>query len=100
MSHSLMSSLPEEGLEHVKQIVLTDNPNLKQLPSIFVFTSLQEAHLTYPYHCCLFKVKANEHVCIYVELIKCKYIQSPPDFCSMLKYPKLLAVVSPSTLAT
>lgn len=56
LSFSQLDHLPEDGLKNVQKLFLNETHNLKKLPSIFVFTNLEEAHLTYPYHCCLFKV--------------------------------------------
>ncbi|VDP24053.1 unnamed protein product [Soboliphyme baturini] len=77
LSGTKITELPEHGLKEVEVLTIKDTPSLKILPSIFALMHLKKAELTYPYHCCLFKVcglhQENLHE------IRRLYCKSHPD---------------------
>ncbi|XP_043246440.1 lutropin-choriogonadotropic hormone receptor-like [Amphibalanus amphitrite] len=54
MSDTALTSLPTNGLEDIEQLFIKRTASLRTFPSVYHFRSIQEAHLTYPYHCCAF----------------------------------------------
>ncbi|XP_077341724.1 follicle-stimulating hormone receptor [Lithobates pipiens] len=55
ISKTQINSLPKYGLEHIKKLIANHAYNLKKLPPLERLSSLIEANLTYPSHCCAFK---------------------------------------------
>ncbi|XP_005151899.2 lutropin-choriogonadotropic hormone receptor [Melopsittacus undulatus] len=55
ISSTALESLPSYGLEAIQVLNATSSYSLKRLPSLDKFSSLVEAVLTYPSHCCAFR---------------------------------------------
>ncbi|XP_029384178.1 follicle-stimulating hormone receptor [Echeneis naucrates] len=55
VSHTTVSSLPDSILGGLKRLLADSACQLKKLPSLQLFTKLQEANLTYQSHCCAFQ---------------------------------------------
>ncbi|RUS68774.1 hypothetical protein EGW08_023463 [Elysia chlorotica] len=55
LSRSEISELPTEGLINIRQLVLERTPSLKTFPSVFKFSEISVARLTYEHHCCAFR---------------------------------------------
>ncbi|XP_047491493.1 uncharacterized protein LOC125040805 isoform X2 [Penaeus chinensis] len=55
LSETSITSLPTYGLKGLEVLRLENTPTLKVFPSVYSFRTIQEAHLTYPYHCCAFQ---------------------------------------------
>ncbi|XP_009074511.1 PREDICTED: lutropin-choriogonadotropic hormone receptor, partial [Acanthisitta chloris] len=55
ISSTALESLPSYGLEAIQVLNATSSYSLKRLPSLDKFSSLLEAVLTYPSHCCAFR---------------------------------------------
>ncbi|CAH2255090.1 lutropin-choriogonadotropic hormone receptor [Pelobates cultripes] len=49
-----LDKLPSRGLEYIQVLVAEKSYNLKKLPALDKLSSLVEARLTYPSHCCAF----------------------------------------------
>ncbi|MFH4975643.1 hypothetical protein AB6A40_002352 [Gnathostoma spinigerum] len=60
LSRTAISELPTNGLKKLENLRLEGTVNLKKMPPILAFTSLQNVEFTYPYHCCLFKHASKE----------------------------------------
>lgn len=41
---------------------------MKEIPFVYNFKRMKEAHLTYPYHCCAFQFPANHNPVEYARL--------------------------------
>ncbi|XP_073345564.1 follicle-stimulating hormone receptor [Pagrus major] len=54
VSHTALRSLPDNILGGLQKLIAESVIHLKELPPLQLFTKLQEAHLTYPSHCCAF----------------------------------------------
>ncbi|XP_068160873.1 follicle-stimulating hormone receptor isoform X2 [Antennarius striatus] len=54
VSHTALSSLPNDVLGGLKTLIAESAFHLKELPPPQLFTRLREANLTYPSHCCAF----------------------------------------------
>uniref|UniRef100_A0A671YYE0 Follicle stimulating hormone receptor n=1 Tax=Sparus aurata TaxID=8175 RepID=A0A671YYE0_SPAAU len=54
ISHTALSSLPENILGGLQKLMAESVFRLKELPPLQLFNKLQEVHLTYPSHCCAF----------------------------------------------
>ncbi|NXS29248.1 LSHR protein, partial [Pomatostomus ruficeps] len=55
ISSTALESLPSHGLEAIQVLNATSSYSLKRLPPLDKFSSLLEAVLTYPSHCCAFR---------------------------------------------
>ncbi|XP_075391664.1 lutropin-choriogonadotropic hormone receptor [Tenrec ecaudatus] len=55
ISATKLQALPSYGLESIQTLIAMSSYSLKTLPSREKFTSLQDATLTYPSHCCAFR---------------------------------------------
>ncbi|XP_039597649.1 thyrotropin receptor [Polypterus senegalus] len=55
VSQTSITSLPNKGLETLKELMAKNTWTLKKLPPIRTFLHLTRADLTYPSHCCAFK---------------------------------------------
>ncbi|NXX73755.1 LSHR protein, partial [Urocolius indicus] len=55
ISSTALESLPSYGLEAIQVLNATSSYSLKRLPPLDKFSSLLEAILTYPSHCCAFR---------------------------------------------
>ncbi|XP_010576156.1 PREDICTED: lutropin-choriogonadotropic hormone receptor [Haliaeetus leucocephalus] len=55
ISSTALESLPSYGLEAIQVLNATSSYSLKRLPPLDKFSSLLEAALTYPSHCCAFR---------------------------------------------
>ncbi|KAG8504855.1 Lutropin-choriogonadotropic hormone receptor [Galemys pyrenaicus] len=55
ISSTKLQALPSDGLESIRTLIATSSYSLKKLPSREKFTSLLDATLTYPSHCCAFR---------------------------------------------
>lgn len=55
ISSTALESLPSYGLEAIQILNATSSYSLKRLPTLDKFSSLLEAVLTYPSHCCAFR---------------------------------------------
>ncbi|XP_032353381.1 lutropin-choriogonadotropic hormone receptor isoform X4 [Camelus ferus] len=55
ISSTKLQALPSYGLESIQTLIATSSYSLKKLPSREKFTSLLDATLTYPSHCCAFR---------------------------------------------
>ncbi|XP_054678947.1 lutropin-choriogonadotropic hormone receptor isoform X2 [Grus americana] len=55
VSSTALESLPSYGLEAIQVLNATSSYSLKRLPPLDKFSSLLEAVLTYPSHCCAFR---------------------------------------------
>uniref|UniRef100_H0VTX7 Lutropin-choriogonadotropic hormone receptor n=1 Tax=Cavia porcellus TaxID=10141 RepID=H0VTX7_CAVPO len=55
ISATKLQALPSYGLESIQTLIATSSYSLKKLPSREKFTSLLDATLTYPSHCCAFR---------------------------------------------
>ncbi|XP_071436448.1 lutropin-choriogonadotropic hormone receptor isoform X3 [Pithys albifrons albifrons] len=55
ISSTALESLPSYGLEAIQILNATSSYSLKRLPPLDKFSSLLEAVLTYPSHCCAFR---------------------------------------------
>ncbi|XP_066036474.1 lutropin-choriogonadotropic hormone receptor isoform X4 [Chamaea fasciata] len=55
ISSTALESLPSYGLEAIQVLNATSSYSLKRLPPLDKFSSLLEAVLTYPSHCCAFQ---------------------------------------------
>ena len=53
--HTNLSSLPDSILGGLRTLIAESTEQLKELPSLHLFTKLHEARLTYPSHCCAFQ---------------------------------------------
>ncbi|XP_037086599.1 follicle-stimulating hormone receptor-like [Pollicipes pollicipes] len=58
LSDTALLSLPTVGLEDIERLLVKRTPSLMTFPSVYHFGSIEEAHLTYPYHCCAFDFPA------------------------------------------
>lgn len=54
LSSTSLNQLPSVGLHHLRTLIIRDTYALKRIPSIYAFPMLENAHLTYAYHCCSF----------------------------------------------
>ncbi|XP_070589882.1 thyrotropin receptor [Erythrolamprus reginae] len=55
ISQTHITSLPERGLENLKELMAQNTWTLKKLPPVKTFPYLTYAALSYPSHCCAFK---------------------------------------------
>ncbi|XP_004686266.1 PREDICTED: lutropin-choriogonadotropic hormone receptor [Condylura cristata] len=55
ISTTKLQALPSDRLESIQTLIATSSYSLKKLPSREKFTSLLDATLTYPSHCCAFR---------------------------------------------
>ncbi|CAL1533650.1 unnamed protein product, partial [Lymnaea stagnalis] len=55
LSRSMITYLPTEGLIDIRELVIEETPSLKQFPSVFKFSQIETARLTYKHHCCAFR---------------------------------------------
>uniref|UniRef100_A0A8C5S0K9 Thyrotropin receptor n=1 Tax=Laticauda laticaudata TaxID=8630 RepID=A0A8C5S0K9_LATLA len=55
VSQTCITTLPERGLENLKELMAQNTWTLKKLPSVKTFPYLTYAALSYPSHCCAFK---------------------------------------------
>ena len=55
LSGTSVAQLPTSGWANLRFLAIRDNFALKQIPSIYAFPQLEEAELTYAYHCCSFR---------------------------------------------
>lgn len=55
ISSTALESLPSYGLEAIQVLNAMSSYSLKRLPPLDKFSSLLEAVLTYPSHCCAFQ---------------------------------------------
>lgn len=55
ISSTKLQALPSYGLESIQTLIAMSSYSLKKLPSREKFTSLLDATLTYPSHCCAFR---------------------------------------------
>ncbi|GFO11890.1 thyrotropin receptor [Plakobranchus ocellatus] len=55
LSRSKITVLPTEGLINIRELVLEETPTLKKFPSVFKFSEINTAKLTYEHHCCAFR---------------------------------------------
>ncbi|KAG2467253.1 LSHR protein, partial [Polypterus senegalus] len=62
VSSTALEYLPLYGLDSVRILIAHSSYSLKKLPPLNKFINLQEAHLTYPSHCCSFKNKRRNNV--------------------------------------
>nr|ACB13178.1 follicle stimulating hormone receptor II [Hippoglossus hippoglossus] len=53
--HTNLSSLPDSILGGLRTLIAESTEQLKELPSLHLFTKLHQARLTYPSHCCAFQ---------------------------------------------
>ncbi|XP_075004276.1 lutropin-choriogonadotropic hormone receptor isoform X2 [Calonectris borealis] len=60
ISSTALESLPSYGLEAIQVLNATSSYSLKRLPPLDKFSSLLEAVLTYPSHCCAFRNLGTE----------------------------------------
>nr|KAI8740248.1 thyrotropin receptor-like [Biomphalaria glabrata] len=56
LSKSRITHLPTDGLIDIRELVLEDTPTLKKFPSVFKFSEIDTARLTYKHHCCAFRL--------------------------------------------
>ena len=62
LSQTSIAKLPTVGLSESLEILrITDTFTMKEIPFIYNFKRMKEAHLTYPYHCCAFRFPANHN---------------------------------------
>ncbi|XP_066849667.1 lutropin-choriogonadotropic hormone receptor isoform X2 [Anser cygnoides] len=61
ISSTALESLPSYGLEAIQVLNATSSYSLKRLPTLDKFSSLLEAVLTYPSHCCAFRNLRTEN---------------------------------------
>ncbi|XP_038032329.2 lutropin-choriogonadotropic hormone receptor isoform X2 [Anas platyrhynchos] len=61
ISSTALESLPSYGLEAIQILNATSSYSLKRLPTLDKFSSLLEAVLTYPSHCCAFRNLRTEN---------------------------------------
>lgn len=54
LSQTSITKLPTYGLEKLEVLKIQETFTLKEFPSIYDFHQIEEAFLTYPYHCCAF----------------------------------------------
>lgn len=54
LSETSITRLPTVGLHDLEILKLVDTYTLTVIPSVFHFSKIKEAHLTYSYHCCAF----------------------------------------------
>lgn len=54
MAENQFTQLPDQGLEHVRQLMLFNNPRLRDFPPPTSFPHVQTLRLAYAYHCCQF----------------------------------------------
>ncbi|XP_025407584.1 lutropin-choriogonadotropic hormone receptor-like isoform X2 [Sipha flava] len=59
LSDSSMKLLPSFGLMSIEVLRIENTPTLTEIPSVYSFGSLKEAHLTYSFHCCSFQFPAK-----------------------------------------
>lgn len=55
VSQTCITSLPERGLENLKELMAQNTWTLKKFPPVKTFPYLTYAALSYPSHCCAFK---------------------------------------------
>uniref|UniRef100_A0A8C6VC10 Thyroid stimulating hormone receptor n=1 Tax=Naja naja TaxID=35670 RepID=A0A8C6VC10_NAJNA len=55
VSQTCITTLPERGLENLKELMAQNTWTLKKLPPVKTFPYLTYAALSYPSHCCAFK---------------------------------------------
>ncbi|KAF6321331.1 hypothetical protein mRhiFer1_008447 [Rhinolophus ferrumequinum] len=68
ISSTKLQALPSYGLESIQTLIATSSYSLKKLPSREQFTSLLDATLTYPSHCCAFRnLPAKDYSAIFAE---------------------------------
>lgn len=70
LSHTSISSLPTIGLHQLRSLIIKENYALKKIPSIYEFPMLEEADLTYAYHCCSFRYPKTHDPSAYEEHLK------------------------------
>jgi hypothetical protein len=70
LSSTSVSQLPTIGLHQLRMLMIRDNYALKQIPSIFVFPMLEEAQLTYSFHCCSFRYPKTHDPSAYDEHVR------------------------------
>ncbi|XP_069943789.1 uncharacterized protein [Cherax quadricarinatus] len=95
LSETSITSLPTLGLTDLEFLYLERTPSLKVFPSVYSFETIQEAHLTYPYHCCAFQFPEQHDPKQYVrhqEFIR----KMEQEHCSELMSPTS-SVMSPIT---
>ncbi|XP_071453555.1 lutropin-choriogonadotropic hormone receptor-like [Hetaerina americana] len=61
LSMTSITQLPTMGLEELDVLRLVDTTTLKVIPSVYSFKHLQEAWLTYSFHCCAFQFPARHN---------------------------------------
>ncbi|KAG5831357.1 hypothetical protein ANANG_G00302900 [Anguilla anguilla] len=61
VSSTALRSLPALGLQQVTVLTARSAQGLKTLPPLENLVNLQEAHLTYPSHCCAFHTWRRKH---------------------------------------
>ncbi|XP_032353382.1 lutropin-choriogonadotropic hormone receptor isoform X5 [Camelus ferus] len=68
ISSTKLQALPSYGLESIQTLIATSSYSLKKLPSREKFTSLLDATLTYPSHCCAFRnLPTKDYSAIFAE---------------------------------
>ncbi|PVD26535.1 hypothetical protein C0Q70_14212 [Pomacea canaliculata] len=67
LSKTRISYLPTEGLSNISELNVEDTPSLKQFPSVFKFSRIDVARLTYPHHCCAFQHPEKQNPLEYLE---------------------------------
>ncbi|XP_068082064.1 lutropin-choriogonadotropic hormone receptor [Anabrus simplex] len=61
LSETSVTQLPTTGLHELEVLRIEDTESLKVFPSVYHFTNIKEAQLTYPYHCCAFAFPARHN---------------------------------------
>ncbi|XP_068082103.1 lutropin-choriogonadotropic hormone receptor [Anabrus simplex] len=59
LSETSVTELPTIGLQELEVLRVESTESLKVFPSVYHFTNIQEARLTFPYHCCAFVFPAR-----------------------------------------
>ncbi|XP_060858786.1 lutropin-choriogonadotropic hormone receptor-like isoform X2 [Metopolophium dirhodum] len=65
LSHSSVKLLPTSGLQSLEILRIENAPLMTVIPSVYLFSNLKEAHLTYSFHCCSFQFPAKHDYTTY-----------------------------------
>ncbi|XP_013394389.1 thyrotropin receptor [Lingula anatina] len=70
LSSTHITSLPFEGLQELRELLLQDTRTLRKFPPTFNFHKMEKAHLTYAHHCCAFQKPDLQHPKLFEEFQK------------------------------
>lgn len=75
ISHTALSSLPDDILGGLHKLIAESVFKLKELPPLQLFAKLHQVRLTYPSHCCAFQnIQRNRYGCFQESLATLAFV--------------------------